>query len=476
MTKYYIGAKLKAALIHALFQDIPVHAFTMVEHGISNKRKHLIIAANIILESTNGIMQASADDDVVNDMILSQYRPIGKWGAYTIQRRILGFIFDQLGNRMWEYGEGSRKRDPALDKIFTKAKQETGAGPSNRTIRRWFNHFLKYGETPEQTRRFRKKFSVRYSRSFTAEDTEALMCLVDSAPELYLDEIQDVLRIERGKAFRPTSIWREIHRNGYSLQVATNRASQRDADERRQYQQVLHAIVESPDQLVFIDETHKSRNEARRRRHWSPRGRTPFRDVAFQGSHDPRYTMIAACDVNGFILESCDVIERERGRSDKDETRGTVDRERFELWVEECLVPVLGNYADGEKRSIVVLDNASVHHGARVIELIEGAGAYILYTAPYSPDRNPIELMFNQYKMGLKRHCSSMHWFEAHLKAVHSVTPGNARNYFRHCGVPGCSNFADDDDDHDIETTFFIMTALLDPIPILLALDDDFPY
>jgi hypothetical protein len=59
-------------------------------------------------------MQASADDDVVNDMILSQYRPIGKWGAYTIQRRILGFIFDQLGNRIWEYGEGSRKRDPAL--------------------------------------------------------------------------------------------------------------------------------------------------------------------------------------------------------------------------------------------------------------------------------------------------------------------------------------------------------------------------
>ena len=95
------------------------------------------------------------------------------------------------------------------------------------------------------------------------------MSLVDSSPELYFDEIQDALWIERGKAFHPSSIWSEIHRKGYSLQVATNRASQRDANERREYKRTLHAIVTSPDQLALIDETHKSRNEARRRRHWS---------------------------------------------------------------------------------------------------------------------------------------------------------------------------------------------------------------
>jgi hypothetical protein len=197
--------------------------------------------------------------------------------------------------------------------------------------------------------------------------------------------------------------------------VATNRASQQDAFERHQYKQTLHAIVESPDQLLFIGEVHKSRNEARRRKHWSPGGRTtPFRHhVAFQGSHDPRYTLIGACDVNGFIFESCDVVESQRGRTDRDETHGIVDRERFELWVAECLVPVLGNFVDGEKRSIVVLDNAYIHHGERVTELIEDAGAYVLYTAPYSPDLNPIKLMFNQYKMGLERYYPTMHWFES---------------------------------------------------------------
>jgi hypothetical protein len=45
---------------------------------------------------------------------------------------------------LWGYGEGSSKRDQALGKILTDAKKETGMNPSNRTICRWLNHFLKY--------------------------------------------------------------------------------------------------------------------------------------------------------------------------------------------------------------------------------------------------------------------------------------------------------------------------------------------
>ena len=103
-------------------------------------------------------------------------------------------------------------------------------------------------------------------------------------------------------------------------------------------------------------------------------------------------------------------------------------------------MPVLGNYSRGEKRSIVVLDNASIHHSKRVVELIEGAGAYIIYSAPYSPDLNPIEMMFGHYKQTLKRH-EGRSQDDAHMAALEGVTPTVARSYFRHSQVPGCEHF-----------------------------------
>ena len=39
---------------------------------------------------------------------------------------------------------------------------------------------------------------------------------------------------------------------------------------------------------------------------------------------------------------------------------------------------------------IVVMDNLSSHKGPRVREMIEAAGASLLYLPPYSPDFNPI--------------------------------------------------------------------------------------
>ena len=44
------------------------------------------------------------------------------------------------------------------------------------------------------------------------------------------------------------------------------------------------------------------------------------------------------------------------------------------------------------------MDNATTHMCNEVEYLIQQAGAVLLYTAPYSPDLNPIEKMFNVYK------------------------------------------------------------------------------
>ena len=99
---------------------------------------------------------------------------------------------------------------------------------------------------------------------------------------------------------------------------------------------------------------------------------------------------------------------------------GTVDSLHFEQWVEHYLCPILGRYDEGAPRSIVVMDNASTHMDSRVAQLIRGTGVYILHTAPYSPELNPIELGFNIYKAHLKRNNTAFEydWYATHLKAL----------------------------------------------------------
>ena len=183
--------------------------------------------------------------------------------------------------------------------------------------------------------------------------------------------------------------------------------------------------------------THKGRNEARRRRIWSQIGRTAFYDSNFFGGlNDRRYTLLAACDINGFIYEACELVRKDGNCMN--EEQGTIDTRRFELWVKDMLCPVLGNYAEEEPRSVVVLDNASIHHSDEVVRLIENTGAKVLYTAPFSADLNPIENMFGEYKKGLKRHGPYMPWDEAHVEALTSITPTMSRAFFRGCGIQGC--------------------------------------
>jgi len=142
----------------------------------------------------------------------------------------------------------------------------------------------------------------------------------------------------------------------------------------------------------------------------------------------------------------CDIVLRKRGKDDTDETADTVDTERFISWVEDYLCPNLGNYWNGEKRSIVILDNATIHTDIRVTQLIEAKGAIVIYTSPYSPDLNPIEKCFHQYKSVLKRRkFINEDYLVTHFVALNSVSFENMCNYYRQIGciknVPsGCRN------------------------------------
>jgi transposase len=67
---------------------------------------------------------------------------------------------------------------------------------------------------------------------------------------------------------------------------------------------------------------------------------------------------------------------------------GAVNGQVFEAYVEQILAPSLS------AGQMVVLDNLSVHKGARVRQLIEARGCELFFLPAYSPDYSPIEETF----------------------------------------------------------------------------------
>ena len=59
-----------------------------------------------------------------------------------------------------------------------------------------------------------------------------------------------------------------------------------------------------------------------------------------------------------------------------------------------------------QKNSILVMDNAQIHHDEYLVNLVESVGCKIIYLPPYSPDLNPIETAFSSIKSWLKRYRS----------------------------------------------------------------------
>src|SRR5438552_6209040 len=131
--------------------------------------------------------------------------------------------------------------------------------------------------------------------------------------------------------------------------------------------------------MVFIDETWAKTNMTRLR------GRAPVGErlvAKVPHGHWKTTTLIAALGLEGVRCST--VVD------------GPVNADVFTSFVEQVLCPTLG------PDDIVVMDNLSSHKGRRVRELIEARGARLMLLPPYSPDLNPIEMIFSKIKQALR--------------------------------------------------------------------------
>jgi transposase len=169
----------------------------------------------------------------------------------------------------------------------------------------------------------------------------------------------------------------------------------------------------NPQQLVFLDETWATTNMTRRYgRH--PRGQRLV--AAVPHGHWKTTTFVAALRVDGLTAPL--VVD------------GAMNGALFLAYVQQQLAPTL------RPGDIVVMDNLSAHKVAGVRQAIEAVGARLVYLPPYSPDYNPIELVYSKLKWLLRSAAErTVDGLWTLLGKLPDRFPAEqCANYFRHCG------------------------------------------
>jgi transposase len=109
---------------------------------------------------------------------------------------------------------------------------------------------------------------------------------------------------------------------------------------------------------------------------------------------------------------------------------GAVNAEVFRSYIREILLPTL------RAGDILVMDNLSAHKDRQSLDLLKDAGVTVRFLPAYSPDYNPIELMWSKVKALLRKAEARSNETLLHAigEALSRVTQKDATNWFAHCG------------------------------------------
>jgi len=121
---------------------------------------------------------------------------------------------------------------------------------------------------------------------------------------------------------------------------------------------------------------------------------------------------------------------RQNGQTACMTIEGAVNSEVFRVYVREVLLPTL---TPGD---VLIMDNLSAHKDGRALGMLREAGVMVRFLPAYSPDYNPIELMWSKVKALLRK--AEARTNETLLLAIKDalacVTRKDATHWLAHCG------------------------------------------
>ena len=178
-----------------------------------------------------------------------------------------------------------------------------------------------------------------------------------------------------GVSVSTSTIHDVLTRRGWNRKVAKKITAERSEPLRALFR--AKSVFWHPQQIVFVDESASNERTGDRKYGWSPVS-NPCHDYRYL-KRDKRWSVLPALTLNGYLRDPLII-------------QGAVTKELFLEWMAHVLLPQL------EPGMILVLDNASIHHGVELSELCMSVGVRVEYLPPYSPDLNPIEQSFNVLK------------------------------------------------------------------------------
>jgi transposase len=168
-----------------------------------------------------------------------------------------------------------------------------------------------------------------------------------------------------------------------------------------------------PARLVFIDETAVTTNMVRLNG-WSPRGERLLGDIPM--GRRETLTFIAGFRQSGIVAPML--------------IKGAMNGETFLAYIDQCLAPTL------RRRDIVILDNVPFHKVSGVEEAIQACRAELRYLPQYSPEFNPIEMVFHPLKTLLRKAAErTIDGLQRRIRTfILALQPSECAGYFRHAG------------------------------------------
>ncbi|MCC4234123.1 IS630 family transposase [Sphingobium soli] len=281
-------------------------------------------------------------------------------------------------------------------------------GVADATVIRWHDQRRRTGD-------YAAKAQGGDTRSRRIEaHAHTILALHEARRDITLDE----LRRELGKAgvsVAISTLHRFFARHGITPQKKTGHAIEQDrADVLSQREAWFDGQLDlDPARLVFIDETWTATNMTR------SHGRCQRGErlrMGYPHGHRKTTTLVAGLRMTGMVAPM--VLD------------GPINGDWFEAYVDQVLVP------DLRRGDVVIMDNLSSHKRASVRDLIEAAGARLIFLPPYSPDFNPIEKAFARLKAMLRKagERTVAGLWSLIGRLVDLFQPQECANYFSSCG------------------------------------------
>lgn len=310
----------------------------------------------------------------------------------------------------------AQSHDMIADGSLTALQMAAVLGCSTRSVQLHRANMRCFGSTTAPHNRKGRRSAI------TPTMLDTLLEFLGDRPGQDLDEMVLFLSDEFGILPSRSTISRALSAVGWSQKTTRCVAKGRNADLRDHY---LHALSQLKSyQLVYVDESGLDKRIGFRRRGWSPRGITPAQVAQFQRGQ--RYQVLPAYSQDGVLLARV--------------FQGNTDATMFLDFIEEVLTrchPFPG------KHSVLIMDNASFHRTDEIVQACSRAGVKLVFLPPYSPDLNPIEEFFAEFKAFVRKHFRVYQdnpdmAFEAFLEwSVDEVGArvSSAHGHFRHAGV-----------------------------------------